>query len=415
MTQLTEPTPEEFNALFTKACEDHQNQNYPAARKGYVQLLGYFSEAPILHYNLGLLLFEIKEYGKAVESLLLAAKYNPTDSDILFNLALSYKKDGDLTAAIKMYKEVVQLEPDSIDAFYNLGGCCREQKKFDEAIKWYLRVIELDSNHMSASNNLAFVYQVQGETEKAIQCLKKVLELNPDHEAAGHMLAALTGTEVSSSPDAYVKEVFDNYSEHYEKSLVVELEYAVPEKIKHIIMTGDRLKKSFHHGLDLGCGTGLSGEAFYEMTERLDGIDLAPKMVEIAHEKNIYGALYVSGIDEFLKKDVGPFDFVLAADVFGYIGDLKDVFTTVHHRTTEDVLFCFSTETVLGDGYKLRSTGRFAHSDLYIEHIAVQTGWRIREKHNASLRKEKGTWIEGNLWFMGKSSSISIPPRLFTT
>ncbi|MFT5729453.1 MAG: putative TPR repeat methyltransferase [Desulforhopalus sp.] len=402
MKQSAEPTPEEFNALFTKACEDHQNQNYPAARKGYVQLLGYFSEAPMLHYNLGLLLFEVKEYGKAVESLLLAAQYNPTDTDILFNLALSYKKVGNLTAAIKMYKEVLQLEPDSVDALYNLGGCYREQKKFDEAIESYLGVTLLDSNHMSASNNLAFVYQVQGETDKAIQCFKKVLELNPDHEAAGHMLAALTGAEVSSSPDAYVKEVFDNYSEHYEKSLVVELEYAVPEKIKHIIMTGDCLKKSFHHGLDLGCGTGLSGEAFYKMTERLDGIDLAPKMVEIAHEKNIYGALYVSGIDEFLKEEVGPFDFVLAADVFGYIGDLKDVFTSVHHRTTEDVLFCFSTETVLGDGYKLRSTGRFAHSDLYIEDLAAQTGWRLLEKHKASLRKEKGAWIEGNLWFMGK-------------
>lgn len=402
MTQTPEPTPEEFNALFTQACEDHQNQNYPAAEKGYLQLLGYFSEAPILHYNLGLLLLEIKEYGKAVESLLLAAKYNPTDSDILFNLALSYKKDGDLAAAIKMYKEVLQLEPDSIDALYNLGGCYREQKEFDKAIESYLRVIGLDCNHMSASNNLAFIYQLQGQTEKAIQCFKKVLELNPDHEAAGHMLAALTGAEVSSSPDAYVKEVFDNYSEHYEKSLVVELEYAVPEKIKHIIMTGDRLKKSFRYGLDLGCGTGLSGEAFHEMAERLDGIDLAPKMVEIADEKNIYGALYVSGIDEFLGRDVGLFDFVLAADVFGYIGDLKDVFTSVYHRTTEDVLFCFSTETVVGEGCKLRSTGRFAHSELYIEGIASGTGWQIREKHSASLRKEKGVWIEGNLWFMGK-------------
>jgi len=405
MRQSAEPTAEEFNALFTMACEDHQNQNYPAAKKGYLQLLGYFPKAPILHYNLGLLFFEIKEYGKAVESLLVAAKYNPTDSDILFNLALSYKKDGDLTAAMEMYIEVLQLEPDSIDALYNLGGCYREQKEFRQAIGTYCRVIELDSNHMSASNNLAYVYQVQGETDKAIQCFRKVLELNPDHEAAGHMLAALTGTEVSSSPDTYVKEIFDNYSEHYEKSLVVELEYAVPEKIKHIIMTGDRLKKSFHHGLDLGCGTGLSGEAFYEMTERLDGIDLAPKMVEIAHEKNIYGALYVSAIAEFLKEDVGPFDFVLAADVFGYLGDLKDVFTSVHQKTTEDVLFCFSTEAVFGDGYKLRSTGRFAHSDLYIEDIAAQTGWRIGEKHDASLRKEKGVWIEGNLWFMGKEES----------
>lgn len=405
MTQSTKPTPEEFNALFCTACEEHQNQNYPAAQKGYLQLLGYFSEAPILHYNLGLLFFEIKEYSKAVESLLLAAKYNPTDSDIIFNLALSYKKVGDLTAAIKKYKEVLQLESSSIDALYNLGGCYREKKKFSEAIEVYLRVLELDSSNMSANNNLAFVYQVQGNTDKAIQFFKKVLELNPDHEAAGHMLAALTGAEVSSSPDAYVKEVFDNYSDHYEKSLVVELEYAVPEKIKRIITSAERCRKVFDHGLDLGCGTGLSGEAFHGMTKQLDGIDLAPRMVDIAHEKNIYSALYVSGINDFLKEDVGPFDFVLAADVFGYLGDLKEVFTSVHMRTTENVLFCFSTETIAGSGYTLRSTGRFAHSDRYIEDLAAQTGWRLFEKHGASLRKEKGVWIEGNLWFMEKEQA----------
>ena len=405
MTQSAEPTPEEFNALFCKACEDHQKQKYPAAQKGYQQLLSYFPEAPILHYNLGLLLFEIKEYSKAIESLLLAAQYNPTDSDIIFNLALSYKKNGDLEAAIKMYRQVLQLEPDSLDALYNLAGCYREQKEFQKAIESYLSVIELDSDYLSANNNLAFVYLVHGETEKAIQFFQKVLDLNSDHGAAAHMLAALTGAEVSSPPDSYVREVFDNYSDYYEQSLVVELEYAVPAKIKGIITTGEQLRKTFRHGLDLGCGTGLGGEAFHEMTERLDGVDLAHKMVEIAHEKNIYGALHISGIIEFLQEDVGPFDFVIAADVFAYLGDLKDTFTSVHMRTTEDVLFCFSTETVPGDGYKLRSTGRFGHSKRYIEDVAAQTGWQLLEQHSTSLRKEKDVWIEGNLWFMGKEES----------
>ena len=375
---------------------------HPAAQKGYLQLIDYFPEASILHYNLGLLRFEIKEYSKAVQSFHAAAEGNPADSDILFNLALSLKKIGDIEAAIKMYYKVLQLEPKSIDALYNLAGCYREEKRYDEAIEFYLKVIELDGNHVSASNNLAFVYQVQGDTEKAIQCFNKVLELHPDHEGAGHMLAALSGTKVSSSSDVYVKEVFDSYSGHYEKSLVVELEYAVPEQIKSIVVEGENWKKTFQHGLDLGCGTGLSGESFCDVVERLDGVDLAPKMVEIAHEKNIYGALYISGINEFMEVEVGPFDFVLAADVFAYLGDLNDTLTCVHTRTTEDVLFCFSTETISGSDYMLRPTGRFGHSVVYIENIASQTGWKVLTKHRAPLRKEKGIWIEGNLWFMGK-------------
>ena len=402
MIKSTEPTPEECNALFCKACEDHQNGNYPAAQTGYLQLIEYFPEAPILHYNLGLLLFEIKEYSKAVASFRLAAEANPTDSDILFNLALSYKKVEDIDAAIEMYMAVLQHEPESIDALYNLAGCYREQKRYDSAIETYLKVIELESNHKSANNNLAYVYHLQGDREKAIFHYKKVLQIDPEHEAAAHMLAALTGEEVSSSPGEYVKEVFDNYSEYYEKSLVVELEYAVPQKMRDIVTNGEKWKKSFRHGLDLGCGTGLSGEAFHGMVERLDGIDLAPKMVEIAQEKNIYGELYVSGISEFLDTAVGPFDFVLAADVFIYLGDLKETLQSVYTRTTEDVLFCFSTETVTEPGYTLRLTGRFGHSTCYIEEIASNTGWKILQKQSSSLRKEKGAWIEGTLWFMGK-------------
>lgn len=400
--ESTQPTAEECNALFCKACEDHQNKNYSLAEKGYLLLISYFPGAPILHYNLGLLLFETKEYGRAIDSFLLAAEGNPADSDIFFNLALSYKNKGNIENAIAMYYKVLHLEPESIDALYNLAGCYRQQKRYDDAVLTYLKVLQHDSNHLSANNNLAFVYKLQGKTSEAIRSFKKVLQIRPGHEGAGHMLAALTGAEVSFPPQKYVQEVFDNYSDYYETSLLEELEYGVPEKMKSIVAAGGDWKKSFQHGLDLGCGTGLCGEAFSEMSARLDGVDIAPKMVEVARNKNVYNALYVSEIKEYLSSKAGPFDLVLASDVFAYLGDLQETLHSVHTRTTEDVLFCFSTETVSGSGYRLRSTGRFGHSTDYIEKTAVDCDWRVLETHRTSLRREKEAWVEGNLWFMGK-------------
>ena len=41
--------------------------------------------------------------------------------------------------------------------------------------------------------------------------------------------------------------------------------------------------------LDLGCGTGLAGEAFKSLARRLDGIDLSPLMIERAKGRGIYG------------------------------------------------------------------------------------------------------------------------------
>ncbi|PHR27023.1 MAG: hypothetical protein COA36_10420 [Desulfotalea sp.] len=402
MKKKTLPSPEEFNALFCKACDAHQEQNYAKAKSGYQTLISYFPEAPILHYNLGLLLFETKEYVGAVESFLLAAQGNPKDVDILYNLGLSYKKVGDNTTAIMMYAKVLDLEPGSADALYNMAGCYRDEKNYEDAETTYLKVLELEPGHLAANNNLAFVYHLLGNTDRAISSYQKVLELQPEHKMAEHMLAALTGAAVSSPPHIYVQEVFDNYSDRYEQSLVVELEYAVPATLKDIVTAGDKWKHFFDYGLDLGCGTGLGGEAFCDLIKRLDGVDLSPKMIDVAYDKEMYHSLYVSGIKEYLLEDVGLYDFVLAADVFAYVGDLQEVLENLHKRVTADVLFCFSTEKCHGDGFELLSTGRFAHSAAYVSKLAQSTGWRVIKQQTSSLRKEKGTWIEGDLWFMGK-------------
>ncbi|BHH82082.1 tetratricopeptide repeat protein [Desulforhopalus sp. 52FAK] len=402
MPTLSPLTAEEFNALFVQACEDHQNKKYQEALTGYSTLISYFTDAPILHYNLGLLLFEVEQYDDAVKSFEMAVKLSPEDADIVFNLALSYRRNGNIDSAIKSYIRALEIEPNSLDAMYNLAGCYRDQKNYQSAIQMYEKVLQGDSEHLAATNSLAYVYQRHGDNDKAVLFYQKVLQLNPEHQAAAHMLASLTGAEVTSSPDDYVQEVFDNYSDHYEDSLVKELEYAVPEKIQEIVITGTTWKKKFHYGLDLGCGTGLSGEAFLQNVAGFDGVDLAPKMVEIARRKEIYSSLYVSGINEFLSQNVGPYDFVLAADVFGYLGDLEETFSLLYNRTTEDVLFCFSTEATAGDSYTLRQTGRFAHSEAYIKNLAGKTGWTISGSHPTSLRKEQGEWIQGNLWFLGK-------------
>lgn len=165
---------------------------------------------------------------------------------------------------------------------------------------------------------------------------------------------------------------------------------------------GEKWKQNFQYGLDLGCGTGLGGEAFCTQVKCIDGVDLAPKMLDVARDKNIYAGLYVSEINEFLEGDVGPYDFVLAADVFAYLGDLENTFSLIYDKTAEDVLFCFSTEKDTGESYTLRPTGRFAHSVAYIENLVFKTGWKIAENHTSSLRKEQGEWIEGNLWFLTK-------------
>ncbi|MCP4341884.1 MAG: tetratricopeptide repeat protein [Desulfobulbaceae bacterium] len=406
MHQPIQPSPEELNQLFVKACEDHQNGLLDSAQSGYLHLLGYFSEAPLLHYNLGLVYYEQGDYEKSRNSFVRAAKLSPEDMDILFNLGLTQKKTGDLDGAIISYKRILEVDPTSIDTLYNLAGCYKDLRQHEKSIETYLEVLRLSPDHPSANNNLAYVYHLTGESERAVFYYKQVLQYKPDHQAAKHMLAALTHSDTTSSPESYVREVFDNYSPHYEQSLVVELEYCVPTTIRGLLDKGTKWKKTYEHGLDLGCGTGLSGEAFKDMVDVLDGIDLSQKMIDLAAAKKVYRKLYADNIVNFLKSSKESYDFYLAADVFAYVGDLAEMFSLLRENARQDVLFCFSSETDEGKGYRLQQTGRFAHAPAYIQEVAQAAGWNVVGSHKSSLRKEKDSWVQGDLWFLRLPQSV---------
>jgi len=391
---------DELNQLFAKACEDQQNGLLDVAGEAYLRLLDYFAEAPILHYNLGLVYYGQEQYEKARASFAKALELQPGDVDILFNLALSRKRAGDPAGAIDTYKQVLAGDPASVDTLYNLAGCYKDSWQYTEAMATYGEVLRLAPRHQSANNNLAFLYHVAGDIEQAVRHYRRVLEINPEHQGARHMVAALTGAPVTTSPELYVKDVFDNYAEYFESSLVTELEYSVPNCIKAILDTLFLGRKKFVHGLDLGCGTGLGGQAFAAIIEVFDGLDLSAKMLAVAAQKGIYRKLHLGSIVSFPKELQDTFDFYLAADVFAYVGDLQETFCLLRERARHDVLFCFSTESDEGQAFTLQKTGRFAHSAPYIEGLAEVTGWQVAARQETVLRKEKGVGVQGDLWFL---------------
>ncbi len=67
--------------------------------------------------------------------------------------------------------------------------------------------------------------------------------------------------------------------------------------------------------LDLGCGTGLSGEALYKFGFRqIDGLDLSLEMLELAKEKSIYSRLIHDNLNTLSKLDQ-KYNAIIAAGV----------------------------------------------------------------------------------------------------
>ena len=121
-------------------------------------------------------------------------------------------------------------------------------------------------------------------------------------------------------------------------------------------------------------------------------------MIEKARALGVYDRLEQGDIVEFLGGSEERWDLVLAADVFIYVGDLEPVFARLERAMAEGV-FCFSVESLEGDGAGLRllPSLRYAHSEAYLERLASQHGFEVVAMKHAPVREEQGAGGRGAL------------------
>ena len=72
-------------------------------------------------YREGMSLVEQGQYGLALGAFEEAVSAKPQSAEALFNLGACYEAIGDPVAAIRIYRQVLQLTPDDADCFANLG------------------------------------------------------------------------------------------------------------------------------------------------------------------------------------------------------------------------------------------------------------------------------------------------------
>ncbi len=391
----------DFEQYLLDATQLHQQGHLHQAIDIYRSLLDLAPQASFIHYNLAHALSEIEQHQEALKHYTLAVKNAPDDTDILFNLGCCQKKNGMPEDAAHTYQKLLALNEKDIDARYNLANCYKDLEHHAEAICHYKKVLELVPDHLSSLNNLAFLYHKRGDENDAIVYYQKVIQLNPENSSAHHMLSALKGEVISEAPVDYVQTVFDNYSSNYEASLLDKLEYRVPQKIKAAFLELFPQKNRFNCLLDLGCGSGLGALEFKDFCDRMIGVDLSPRMLDLAEEKKIYDQLYCQEILAFLTAAKRQYDIILAADVFTYIGDLEPVVQQVYDVCLDNCIFMFSTETCK-EKYVLRKSGRFAHSERYLQEVLEAAGWKIHTRFTTDLRREKDGWISGMIHFAVK-------------
>ena len=142
--------------------------------------------------------------------------------------------------------------------------------------------------------------------------------------------------------------------------------------------------------VDLGCGTGLTGLAVKTPENTLIGVDLSEQMLSIAAQKNIYAELIKSDIIAFLKTR-HDFDWIIATDVFGYLGNLEEFIKLGAGKN-----LIFTIEYLMNDkDYEIQPNGRFKHNPFYVEKLLQQNGFYDIYKEDLVLRTENGTEVKG--------------------
>jgi predicted TPR repeat methyltransferase len=275
---------------------------------------------------------------------------------------------------------------------YAHGKAAAEDGGWAAAAEMFEQTAELAPGWPPAWFALGEAREKLGDVEGAAAAFRASLSADPSDRLGAAPRLALIGrvADTSALPEAYVTRLFDDYAPRFDAHLVKALDYRGPALVAEALELAAPGRR-FAHALDIGCGTGLMGEAVRERVDRLAGVDLSPAMIAKARERGLYDELETADATAFLNRQPpAAFDLLVAADSLVYVGDFDPVFTAIAMALRASGLFAFSFETFDGDGFRLGASMRFAHARQYVERIAGAVGLRPLRLDEASIRREQG-------------------------
>ena len=343
-------------------------------------------------YALGMGYFEKGQFDQAQYLLAEAVRLNPSLVDALCIRGvalLRLKRHGE---AIACFEHVLARQPDFVEALSNRATVFLELGRLEEAIAGFDAALAIDPNHAVAWNNRGNVLTTMKCFEDAIASYDEALRIQPDFsEARDNRLNALFALHrMDRCPPAYIRSLFDDYSSYYDAAMVESLGY---RGHIHLRTLAERIRPKLTPPLrivDLGCGTGLVGDAFKDLSlgGRLDGIDLSPRMIEAARLRNVYDDLILGDLETVLVEAGCKYDLALAADTLVYFGALGALFASVAKSLAPSGFFIFAVEAMEGQSWKQTPVNRFQHSEAYLRAESVRVGLTWVDCIECVIRRE---------------------------
>lgn len=283
----------------------------------------------------------------------------------------------------------------STEALFKLSKRLRQRGKAQTAYICVKRVVELEPQNTDAWYDLGDITHYLGRRDEAREAYQKYFDTNPGDGEVEHLLIALKdGPPPERASDRAIQHIYKNFAASYENLMLEDLKYAGPQRMLEALdsVVGGRGDFAM---LDLGCGSGLTGQTFRQRARHLTGIDLSPEMVELARARGIYDSLEVAEVTAWLERDDTPFDMIVSTDVIIYFGDLHGIVRAAARRLKPGGIFAFSTELGSRMPFHLTDTGRYNHHPDHVRQAAAAAGLTVGCINEAFLRTEYGVDVMG--------------------
>lgn len=354
--------------------------------------------------NFGLALKECGNLAEAAAILEGAVDIRPDHAGTRTNLASVLRAMGRLEQAREQAEKAVKLAPRDSDAWVELGLIRQTQGHDDGAAAAFDRATAIAPDQIKPWFCLAESCRALGQTDRAAQAYRHCLTLDPDDSHGAGLGLALTGTADTPqrAPQAYVRQLFDEYADRFDSALVGALDYRGPA------LLADALNRCLDQRrdlavLDAGCGTGLAAPVLRPLATTLDGLDLSAAMVAKARERGLYDGLHEAELEQFLTACGERYDLIAAADVMVYLGDLAPVLAAARSALRDNGTLAFTVEKAENcDSYMLGAKHRYAHAPDYLRHQADLAGFAVLLLEDAVTRKDGGIDVPGMVAILRK-------------
>jgi len=134
------------------------------------------------------LLREQNLFARARDTLKTFIAQFPSDTDLVYQLAMVYEKLGDLAEMEHLLRDLIAAQPDDPHAYNALGYSLADRNlRLPEAIKLITKALELAPKDPFITDSLAWAHFRSGNNEEALRLLQQAYGDRQDAEIAAHL------------------------------------------------------------------------------------------------------------------------------------------------------------------------------------------------------------------------------------